>query len=224
MGYIYIAWDRSKPELSKVGMTEQTPEKRISQTENPDYELYKAYKLERLDVRLVEKNIHEQLAKLCIRRKHKSTSRNSEWFECPPSKALEIVSDYLLAELSASTHNSSNTLNIQVTPVTEHTEQTLVSNWLPSPPFEKKESTSFHMSEEGTNTFNEKLANRPKDIEDLQLKRHFNRKFIIPQSAMFSVCNICQSKQTSQVILGEYLCSSCLYLKYPELKGITIVL
>ncbi|HDI3228311.1 TPA: GIY-YIG nuclease family protein [Vibrio cholerae] len=203
MGFIYIAWDRSKPNLSKVGMTEQTPENRISQTENPDYELYKAYKIAHADIRLVEKNLHTKLANKFNRRRHRSTSRKSEWFECSPLQAVEVISDYLLAELSKIVSGTSNTERIQVS-TTSMSLKTSDEQFLVDVIMDKK------------------LRDRPDDIESLKLKRHFNRKYIIPNSSGFEICSICEQRETRQVVLNEHLCPRCLFLKYPELKGKTV--
>ena len=95
MGYIYIAWDITKEDQSKLGMTTQQPHKRISQTENPDYELFKAYEIDDVELRQVEVELHRIMSQKFSRKKHKSTGRFSEWFICNPSKAHELVSNFL---------------------------------------------------------------------------------------------------------------------------------
>lgn len=95
MGYIYIAWDITKEDQSKLGMTTQQPHKRISQTENPDYELFKAYEIDDVELRQVEFELHEIMSQKFPRKKHRSTGRFSEWFICKPSKAHELVSNFL---------------------------------------------------------------------------------------------------------------------------------
>ncbi|MCL1125872.1 GIY-YIG nuclease family protein [Shewanella surugensis] len=100
MGCIYIAWDRNKENMSKVGMTTQMPHKRISQTENPDYELFKAYEIDDEELRYVEAELHNRISQKFTRKKHRSTGRFSEWFFCKPEKTLEIISDFLIEKLS----------------------------------------------------------------------------------------------------------------------------
>ena len=86
--------------MSKVGMTTQMPHKRISQTENPDYELFKAYEINDEELRYVETELHNRMSQKFTRKKHKSTGRFSEWFICKPEKTLEIISDFLIEKLS----------------------------------------------------------------------------------------------------------------------------
>ena len=63
MAYIYIAWDITKPNMAKIGMTEASDiQTRISQTENPDYELFKSYKVTDGAASTIEANIHNRLA------------------------------------------------------------------------------------------------------------------------------------------------------------------
>ncbi|MEZ8055638.1 GIY-YIG nuclease family protein [Vibrio atlanticus] len=100
MGWIYIAWDKSKPEISKVGKTVRDVKVRISETENPDYQLFKAYEISEHEVDQMERDIHNYLSLHITRKKHKSTGRLSEWFSCPPEKALELVSDFIIKHLS----------------------------------------------------------------------------------------------------------------------------
>lgn len=95
MGYIYIAWDITKEDQSKLGMTTQQPHKRISQTENPDYELFEAYEIDDIELRQVEVELHRIMSQEFSRKRHKSTGRLSEWFICNPLKAHELVSNFL---------------------------------------------------------------------------------------------------------------------------------
>jgi hypothetical protein len=86
--------------MSKLGMTTQQPHKRISQTENPDYELFNAYEVDDLELRQVEIELHRIMSQKFPRKKHKSTGRFSEWFICNPSKAHELVSNFLKQKLN----------------------------------------------------------------------------------------------------------------------------
>lgn len=86
--------------MSKLGMTTQQPHKRISQTENPDYELFNAYEVDDLELRQVEVELHRIMSQKFPRKRHKSTGRFSEWFICNPSKAHELVSDFLKQKLN----------------------------------------------------------------------------------------------------------------------------
>jgi regulator of replication initiation timing len=95
VGQIYIAWDRSKPNLSKVGMTTRTGYVRILEADNPDYELFKAYDIHSGYVAQMEKEVHAILETKFIRRSHKSYDIKSEWFECTPHDAQKTLDAYL---------------------------------------------------------------------------------------------------------------------------------
>jgi hypothetical protein len=156
LGYIYIAWDRSKENMSKVGMTTQMPHKRISQTENPDYELFKAYKVNDEELKYVEAELHRRISQKFIRKKHKSTGRFSEWFICKPEKTLEIISDFLIEKLSnelkLNNVNSSKHCVNSITPIS------FVKSQIPSP--------VVKLSIESQNNLKEKLKARLQSRED----------------------------------------------------------
>lgn len=98
MGYIYIAWDVTKANQAKIGMTTGAPNSRISQTENPDYVLFSAYEVENNKLKTTEEAIHKNVSSKYIRKTHRSTNRLSEWFNCTPKQAQLLVIDYLINE------------------------------------------------------------------------------------------------------------------------------
>ncbi|OEF07245.1 GIY-YIG nuclease family protein [Vibrio genomosp. F10] len=99
MAYIYIAWDSNKPSICKVGRTKRSAQLRISETENPDYQLYKSYNVSNDVVDELEKEIHAYMSSYVTRIKHQATGRLSEWFNCSPEKAVEFVSDCIIRHL-----------------------------------------------------------------------------------------------------------------------------
>ncbi|MEZ8107034.1 GIY-YIG nuclease family protein [Vibrio cortegadensis] len=99
MGYIYIAQDATKPNKAKVGMTSKSPHKRISQTENPDYELFAFYEVADQKLKQTETTIHEILANEFQRIIHRSSNRQSEWFLCSPQQAKLRVLQHLALEI-----------------------------------------------------------------------------------------------------------------------------
>ncbi|EGR0582459.1 GIY-YIG nuclease family protein [Vibrio cholerae] len=99
MAYIYIAWDKNKPNICKIGKTKRSAQLRVSETENPDYQLYKSYNVLDDVVDRLEKDIHGYMSARVTRIKHQTTGRLSEWFNCSPTKAVELVSDCLISHL-----------------------------------------------------------------------------------------------------------------------------
>jgi hypothetical protein len=97
-GYIYIGGDRSKAQQTKVGKTIREPNKRISETTNPDYYLYHSYRVAAEDLSKVEKAIHKKISKSYKRIKFVHTNRNSEWFECSTQEADDICAEYFEKE------------------------------------------------------------------------------------------------------------------------------
>lgn len=97
-GYIYIGGDRSKPQQSKVGKTTRKPEKRVSETTNPDYYLYHSYRVPIEILSRAETAIHKRISKSHKRIKFVNTNRNSEWFECSTQEADDICAEYFEKE------------------------------------------------------------------------------------------------------------------------------
>ncbi|MFH4717259.1 GIY-YIG nuclease family protein [Vibrio alginolyticus] len=95
-GYIYIAWDVTKPNQCKIGKTTRSPSKRVSETTNPDYELYNLYNVGYTRLDFIEKDIHAKLKDSGIQQiAHRSTGMLSEWFTCTKEEADEFVAEYL---------------------------------------------------------------------------------------------------------------------------------
>lgn len=95
-GYIYIAWDITKPNQCKVGKTTRPPSSRISETTNPDYELYHSFDVGYTRLDFIEQDIHAKLVKSGVKRRvHRSTGKPSEWFDYPKEQADEFIASYL---------------------------------------------------------------------------------------------------------------------------------
>jgi hypothetical protein len=101
MGQIYIAWDITKPTMAKVGKTTLEAEARISQTENPDYELFKSYPIYDVMLDHAEVTIHIAISRVYERKIHRSSGRPSEWFQCTPEQASIIVGEQIIMLLNA---------------------------------------------------------------------------------------------------------------------------
>ena len=90
MSSIYIATDHTKPNMCKVGMTTRSVAIRMTETENPDYELHKSFEVN-ADVRKIEVEVHNHLSLLYKRINHLASGRKSEWFICSVQQAEHII-------------------------------------------------------------------------------------------------------------------------------------
>ncbi len=95
MGKIYVAWDTTKPNLAKVGMTTREAFVRVAEAENPDYVLFTSYEVDNQILEQTEQDIHSFLEQYFNRRKHKSYGGISEWFEGTPKEVAEKCEDFL---------------------------------------------------------------------------------------------------------------------------------
>lgn len=101
MAYIYINGDREKPYRSKVGKTTRSVKERTSETTNPDYFNYHSYKVADAQLDSIEKQAHAAIKRAghkCVL--HHSTKKPSEWFECTPEQADEIIAQLFKDEAS----------------------------------------------------------------------------------------------------------------------------
>jgi len=96
MGWIYIAHDTHKQRQCKVGKTTRAPYVRVSETENPDYELFHAWEVSDDALDQIEKDLHQQLAQRHKRILHRSSGRPSEHFECDAQEAQHFIEELLL--------------------------------------------------------------------------------------------------------------------------------
>lgn len=95
-GYIYIGADDEKPNICKIGHTSRSVSVRATETTNPDYYIYHQYALKGLSSSQVENLIHQHiLNKGIIRKVHIKSGLPSEWFECTPAYADNIISEFL---------------------------------------------------------------------------------------------------------------------------------
>ncbi|WP_163937561.1 GIY-YIG nuclease family protein [Paraferrimonas sp. SM1919] len=101
MGKIYVAWDTTKPDLAKVGMTTRDAFVRVAETENPDYVLFTDFDVDNEHIEQTERDIHSFLERYFSRRHHKSYGGVSEWFEGTPKEVAEKCGEFLKHGTSA---------------------------------------------------------------------------------------------------------------------------
>jgi hypothetical protein len=111
MGYIYIAKDVTKLDKCKIGLTSGTGRKRVSQTENPDYVLHYEFRVPNDQLSKMEKIIHQHFEDRFKRLNHRSSGRKSEWFNCTPDKAYEIITSGKIKGMSALNSSTGKVLN-----------------------------------------------------------------------------------------------------------------
>ncbi|OBT12034.1 hypothetical protein A9264_15950 [Vibrio sp. UCD-FRSSP16_10] len=95
MGKIYVAWDTTKPDLAKVGMTTREAFVRVAEAENPDYMLFTSFDVDNELLEQTEKDIHSFLERHFSRRNHKSYGGVSEWFEGTPKQVAQKCEEFL---------------------------------------------------------------------------------------------------------------------------------
>ena len=95
MGKIYVAWDTTKPELAKVGMTRRDAFVRVAEAENPDYMLFTSFEVGNEVLEQTEKDVHSFLEQHFSRRNHRSYGGVSEWFEGIPKQVAEKCEEFL---------------------------------------------------------------------------------------------------------------------------------
>ncbi|WP_210447449.1 GIY-YIG nuclease family protein [Vibrio crassostreae] len=95
MGKIYVAWDTTKPDLAKVGMTTRDAFVRVAEAENPDYMLFTSFDVDNELLEQTEKDIHSFLERHFSRRNHQSYGGVSEWFEGTPKQVAQKCEEFL---------------------------------------------------------------------------------------------------------------------------------
>ena len=129
MGKIYVAWDSTKPNLAKVGMTTREAFVRVAEAENPDYMLFDSFEVSNEVLEPTEKDIHEELSKHFTRRKHQSYDGLSEWFEGTPEKVADKCEEFLKQGVSIDELRKTITdLTTQITAVNHENEKLVKSN------------------------------------------------------------------------------------------------
>lgn len=90
-GWIYVAVNTLDATRCKVGRTKRELYIRTTETTNPFYAIHVAYQIQPTYTQFLESWIHEQLQKRHVRYRHLITNKPSEWFQCAPHEAENVI-------------------------------------------------------------------------------------------------------------------------------------
>lgn len=91
-GWIYICVDPKDISICKIGMTRRGLYERATETTNPHYIVFTAYKVPEDEAHQIEKYVHRDLSRFDIDREaHSLSGRNSEWFSINAVQAIELL-------------------------------------------------------------------------------------------------------------------------------------
>jgi hypothetical protein len=121
-GWIYICVDPKDISICKIGMTRRELYSRVTETTNPHYVVFAAYKVPEDEALAIERYVHRDLERFSIERQsHRMTGRNSEWFAINSAEAIKLL-DWTLshcledASWCSETDRPSNYENIRYIP------------------------------------------------------------------------------------------------------------
>lgn len=91
-GWIYICVDLKDISICKIGMTRRELYSRVTETTNPHYVVFAAYKVPENESFAIERYIHRDLGRFGIERQsHRMTGRDSEWFAINAAEAIKLL-------------------------------------------------------------------------------------------------------------------------------------
>lgn len=91
-GWIYICVDPKDTSICKIGMTRRELYVRVTETTNPHYIIFAAYKVPEDEALEIEKYVHRDLGRYNVQREdHSLSRRKSEWFSISAVEAIKLL-------------------------------------------------------------------------------------------------------------------------------------